>query len=110
MSTHNSRNAVFLAAGIKLAIFTTISIFVTGLLAVIMGNIGLGSGRTYEAIFTNWVLDNFQMAAAPIALLHSKNAAVKGSANRSSVAIPELDRAIDQRVDQAGMRVRLVGT
>jgi peptide/nickel transport system substrate-binding protein len=35
------------------------------------------------------------MAAAPMALLHSKNAAVKGSANRSSVAIPALDRVID---------------
>jgi phospholipid/cholesterol/gamma-HCH transport system substrate-binding protein len=53
MTTHNSRNAVFAAAGIKLAIFTAISIFVTGLLVVIMGNIGLGSRTTYEAIFTN---------------------------------------------------------
>ncbi|MEX2282428.1 MAG: ABC transporter substrate-binding protein [Gemmatimonadota bacterium] len=52
--------------------------------------------RDFDAVFTSWVLDNFQMAAAPMALLHSKNAAVKGSANRSSVALPELDRAIDQ--------------
>lgn len=53
MTSHHSRNAVFLAAGIKLAIFTAISIMVTGLLVVIMGNIGLGAGKTYEAIFTN---------------------------------------------------------
>jgi len=52
--------------------------------------------RDFDAVFTSWVLDNFQMAAAPMALLHSKNAAVKGSANRSSVAIPALDRVIDQ--------------
>ncbi len=52
--------------------------------------------RDFDAVFTSWVLDNFQMAAAPMALLHSKNAAVKGSANRSSVSLPGLDRAIEQ--------------
>ena len=52
--------------------------------------------RDFDAVFTSWVLDNFQMAAAPMALLHSKNATVKGSANRSSVTIPALDRVIDQ--------------
>jgi peptide/nickel transport system substrate-binding protein len=52
--------------------------------------------RDFDAVFTSWVLDNFQMAAAPMALFHSKFASVKGSANRSSVAIPELDRLIDQ--------------
>jgi phospholipid/cholesterol/gamma-HCH transport system substrate-binding protein len=53
MTSHHSRNAVFLAAGIKLAIFTVVSVLTTGLLVVIMGNIGLGDGRTYEAIFTS---------------------------------------------------------
>jgi peptide/nickel transport system substrate-binding protein len=52
--------------------------------------------RDFDAVFTSWVLDNFQMAAAPMALMHSKNATVKGSANRSSVSIPELDRLIEQ--------------
>lgn len=47
------RNAVTVTAGIKLGIFTVISILVTGLLAVIMGNIGLGDAREYHAIFSS---------------------------------------------------------
>ncbi len=47
-----SRNSTTIAAGIKLGIFTVVSILVTGLLAVIMGNIGFGGGTTYQAIFT----------------------------------------------------------
>ena len=38
----NRRNAVTISAGIKLLIFTVVSILVTGLLAAIMGNIGFG--------------------------------------------------------------------
>ncbi len=52
MTSSHSRNRVFAAAGIKLAIFSVISLLTTGLLVVIMGNIGLGAGKTYEAIFT----------------------------------------------------------
>ena len=47
-----SRNSVTIAAGIKLAIFTVVSILVTGLLAVIMGNVGFGAATTYKAVFT----------------------------------------------------------
>jgi len=46
------RQAATISAGIKLGIFTVVSILVTGLLAAIMGNIGFGSGREYKAIFT----------------------------------------------------------
>jgi phospholipid/cholesterol/gamma-HCH transport system substrate-binding protein len=53
MTSRHTRNATFAAAGIKLAIFTVVSVFMTGLLAVIMGNIGLGGGKTYQAVFTN---------------------------------------------------------
>jgi phospholipid/cholesterol/gamma-HCH transport system substrate-binding protein len=53
MSIMTRRNAVFYSAGIKLGIFTVVSILLTGLLAVIMGNIGLGGGKTYQAVFTN---------------------------------------------------------
>ena len=42
-----------IAAGIKLLIFTVVSILVTGLLAAIMGNIGFGAGTEYQAVFTN---------------------------------------------------------
>jgi phospholipid/cholesterol/gamma-HCH transport system substrate-binding protein len=49
----NRRNAVTIAAGIKLGIFTVVSILVTGLLAAIMGNVGFGSGTEYQAVFTS---------------------------------------------------------
>lgn len=52
--------------------------------------------RDFDAVFTSWVLDNFQLASAPAALFHSKLASVAESSNRSSVNIPELDRLIEQ--------------
>lgn len=52
--------------------------------------------RDFDAVFTSWVLDNFQMASAPAALFHSRLAATEQSTNRSAVNIPELDRLIDQ--------------
>lgn len=47
-----TRNTTTIAAGIKLAIFTVISLLVTGLLAAIMGNVGFGAGTTYQAVFS----------------------------------------------------------
>ena len=49
----NRRNAVTIAAGIKLAVFTVVSLLVTGLLAAIMGNVGFGAGTEYQAVFTS---------------------------------------------------------
>ena len=49
----SKRNATTIAAGVKLTIFTLVSLFVTGLLTVIMGNIGLGSSTTYQAVFSS---------------------------------------------------------
>lgn len=49
----HARNATTIAAAVKLGIFTIVSVLITGLLAVIMGNVGFGPGRTYTAIFTN---------------------------------------------------------
>ncbi|QYJ04876.1 MCE family protein [Nocardioides panacisoli] len=49
----NRRNAVTIAAAIKLGVFTVVSVLVTGLLAVIMGNIGFGERGEYEAVFSN---------------------------------------------------------
>jgi peptide/nickel transport system substrate-binding protein len=42
------------------------------------------------------VLDNFQIAAAPSALFHSREADTQLSANRSTVRIPELDAVIER--------------
>lgn len=52
MST-SDRNRVTMQAGVKLAIFTALSLVVTGFLASVMGNFGFGAGRTYEAVFSS---------------------------------------------------------
>jgi peptide/nickel transport system substrate-binding protein len=52
--------------------------------------------RDFDAVFTSWVLDNFNMTSAATALFHSRLAAKAGSTNRSSVKIPALDRLLDQ--------------
>lgn len=52
--------------------------------------------RDFDAVFSAWVLDNFQVAAAPNALLHSRLAGVANSTNRSSVRIPALDQLIER--------------
>ncbi len=49
----NRRNAKTIAAGIKLLIFTVVSILVTGLLAAIMGNFGFGDSTEYRAVFSS---------------------------------------------------------
>jgi phospholipid/cholesterol/gamma-HCH transport system substrate-binding protein len=49
----NGRNAATMAAGIKLLVFTVVSLLVTGLLAAIMGNFGFGAGSEYKAVFSN---------------------------------------------------------
>jgi peptide/nickel transport system substrate-binding protein len=51
--------------------------------------------REFDAIFTNWILDNFQVASSPFSLFHSSQADVPRSPNRSSVRDPVLDRLID---------------
>ncbi|MCX6401294.1 MAG: MCE family protein [Propionibacteriales bacterium] len=47
------RNAATTSAAIKLGIFTMVSLFVTGVLTVIMGNIGFGERNEFRAVFTN---------------------------------------------------------
>jgi phospholipid/cholesterol/gamma-HCH transport system substrate-binding protein len=47
------RNAETIRAGVKLLIFTIVSILVTGLLAAIMGNFGFGDSTEYKAVFSS---------------------------------------------------------
>ncbi len=49
----NRRNAATTAAGIKLLVFTVVSLLVTGLLAAIMGNFGFGDQAEYKAVFSS---------------------------------------------------------
>jgi peptide/nickel transport system substrate-binding protein len=58
--------------------------------------LALHRNRDFDAIFTNWVLDNFQAASTPFALFHSSQADEPGSANRSTVRNPSLDRLIEE--------------
>jgi peptide/nickel transport system substrate-binding protein len=52
--------------------------------------------RDFDAVLTSWTLDNFQMAGAPYALLHSSQADVPRSPNRSSVRDAVLDSLIER--------------
>lgn len=49
----STRNTVTTLAGIKLGIFTAVSLVVTTVLAMIMGNFGFGSTTEYRAIFSS---------------------------------------------------------
>ncbi|MBF4162149.1 MCE family protein [Nocardioides acrostichi] len=53
MSALDKRNREFYAAAVKLTVFTVVSLLVTGLLAVIMGNIGFGDTMSIKAVFTD---------------------------------------------------------
>ncbi len=48
----SSRDTTFALAAIRLVIFMTVSVLVTGMLVIIMGGSGLGSQTEYKAIFT----------------------------------------------------------
>lgn len=50
-------------------------------------------GREFDAVLTNWVLDNFRVDPRP--LFHGSQVAVQGSANRSSYANPKADSLLD---------------
>jgi peptide/nickel transport system substrate-binding protein len=52
--------------------------------------------REFDAVLTNWVIDNFQVASSPFSLFHSSQADVPRSANRSSVRNAQLDALIDE--------------
>lgn len=70
MSATSQRSTQTAVAAVKLAIFTVVSILVTGLLTVIMGNFSFGAHRTYAAVFTNASLlqkgDDVRIAGIPV--------------------------------------------
>jgi peptide/nickel transport system substrate-binding protein len=55
--------------------------------------LGLHRARDFDAVLTNWVLDNFRIDPRP--LFHSRQLEVEGSANRSSYANPVADSLMD---------------
>lgn len=52
--------------------------------------------RDYDAVFTNWVLDNFQVAGSPFSLFHSSQAEIPLSTNRAGVRSAALDALIER--------------
>lgn len=55
--------------------------------------LGLHRARDFDAVLTNWVLDNFRIDPRP--LFHGSQVEVEGSANRSSYANPRADSLMD---------------
>lgn len=47
------RNAATVSAAVKLGIFTVVSLIVTGVLTIVMGNIGFGDRNEFKAVFTS---------------------------------------------------------
>lgn len=58
--------------------------------------LGRHKARDFDAVFSAWVMDNFQVASAPMSLFHSQYASVEGSANRSAYANPRADQLIER--------------
>jgi peptide/nickel transport system substrate-binding protein len=56
--------------------------------------LGRHRSREFEAVLTNWVLDNFRVDPRP--LFHSRQVEVEGSANRSSYGDPVADRLMEE--------------
>lgn len=55
--------------------------------------LSLHRARDFDAVLTNWILDNFRVD--PRSLFHSSMVAVEGSANRSSYANPVADSLME---------------
>lgn len=55
--------------------------------------LGMHRSRDFDAVLTNWVLDNFRVDPRP--LFHSSQVAVEGSANRSSYESPAADSLME---------------
>ncbi|MCD6639423.1 MAG: MCE family protein [Nocardioides sp.] len=96
------RNAVTTVAAVKLGIFSLVSVLVTGMLAVIMGNFGFGDQTGYSAIFTNASMlqqgDDVRIAGIPVGEvrgveIHDRNRAVVHFRIESDVVLTEASRA-----------------
>ncbi|MFQ5689037.1 MAG: ABC transporter substrate-binding protein [Gemmatimonadota bacterium] len=55
--------------------------------------LSLHRAREFDAVLTNWVLDNFRIDPRP--LFHSRQIDIEGSANRSSYSNPVADSLMD---------------
>jgi phospholipid/cholesterol/gamma-HCH transport system substrate-binding protein len=96
------RQAVTVSAGIKLGIFSIVSVLVTGLLAAIMGNIGFGAGTEYRAVFATASMlekgDDVRVAGVSVGEVkkvehHERNHAIVTFRVKSDVPLTSASRA-----------------
>ena len=97
-----SRNTVTTMAGIKLGIFTVVSVVVTTVLAMIMGNFGFGSTTQYKALFSSASLltkgDDVRVAGLVVGSvkdvqIHDRNHALVTFAVKSDVPLTTASHA-----------------
>ncbi|RNM16124.1 MCE family protein [Nocardioides pocheonensis] len=98
----SSRNTVTTMAGIKLGIFTLVSVVVTTVLAMIMGNFGFGSTTQYKAVFSSASLlskgDDVRVAGLVVGSvknvqIHDRNHALVTFAVKSDVPLTTASHA-----------------
>ena len=97
-----SRNTVTTMAGIKLGLFTAVSLVVTTVLAMIMGNFGFGSTTQYKAVFSSASLltkgDDVRVAGLVVGSvkkvqIHDRNHALVTFAVKSDVPLTTASHA-----------------
>ena len=97
-----SRNTVTTMAGIKLGVFTAVSLVVTTVLAMIMGNFGFGSTTQYQALFSSASLltkgDDVRVAGLIVGSvknvqIHDRNHALVTFAVKSDVPLTTASHA-----------------
>lgn len=98
----SARNTVTTVAAIKLGIFTAVSLVVTSVLAMIMGNFGFGSTTEYKAVFSSASLltkgDDVRIAGLTVGSvknvqIHDRNHALVTFSVKSDVPLTRASHA-----------------
>lgn len=98
----SSRNTVTAVAAVKLGIFTAVSLVVTTVLAMIMGNFGFGSTTQYQAVFSSASLltkgDDVRIAGLTVGSvnkvqIHDRNHALVTFSVKSDVPLTRASHA-----------------
>lgn len=98
----SARNTVTTVAAVKLGIFTAVSLVVTSVLAMIMGNFGFGSTTEYQAVFSSASLltkgDDVRIAGLTVGSvknvqIHDRNHALVTFSVKSDVPLTRASHA-----------------
>jgi phospholipid/cholesterol/gamma-HCH transport system substrate-binding protein len=113
----SSRNTVTTVAAVKLGIFTAVSLVVTTVLAMIMGNFGFGSTTEYKALFSSASLltkgDDVRIAGLTVGSvkkvqIHDRNHALVTFSVKSDVPLTRSSRADIRFLNLVGDRYMAV--